>query len=113
MVEAVGNLASISFALQIIVADPGGGIHGVLHVAGFDGREHLVVDARPYSRIEIGLQFKADTHLVRLALAHARHGVVCLTESPQQILYMVPYLVGYDIGIGEIASGLLCLIPCP
>lgn len=104
MVKRVGHLAAVGLALQIVVADFAGHVHGVGNVAVFNRAEHLVVLISPDSGIEIGLELEAHADFVGFFLGQARHLFVSLGKRAEQILHVVPHLVGYHIGIGEVAS---------
>ena len=55
MIETVGHLTPVSLALEVVVADLGSGIYGILHITFLERIKHLIVEGGPYSGVEIGL----------------------------------------------------------
>jgi hypothetical protein len=57
----------------------------------------------------VGLQFQADRQRIRLGLAETALCTPDLVADTQQVLYMVPDLVGDDIGLGKVTGGTVLL----
>ena len=100
--EGILNDISLGFLLEIVIADLRGACQGLHEVAVLQGTVHPVVVVCPYSGIEVRLQLDAHTDPVGIHLGCPGHLLMGLAEGSEQVLDVVSYLVGDDIGIGEI-----------
>ena len=103
MGERIGDRITLRTFLQVVVADFARRVKRLLDVARLEGIEHSVVVVSPHTGEEIRLKLNADTDIVGLRLVRAVHGGMSLVECPEEVLDVVADLVGYDVGIGEIA----------
>ena len=105
MGKAVRHHLTAGLLLQAIIANGGGGAQGLLEVAGIEPVALPVRHTPPYPGKAICLQFLPHRQRIDLGLAFATARLLHLLADAQQGLYVVAYLMGDDIGLGEIARG--------
>ena len=104
MGERFRRSTSLSLFLQPVVADGLGQLKTFLQVAVLHRTKHLVVVVCPYAGIVVGQQLQADADLIATHLVGLTHGLMGLVERSQEVLHVVAYLVGNDVGVGKIAT---------
>ena len=104
MVETVRHDEALRLALQRVVANLICRVQRLFKIALLK-YAFLRRRARPDAGEAVGLQFDADRHGVRLALAHALAHLVELRQNSGDVLHMVADLVRQHIGLRKVALG--------
>ena len=89
--------------LQAIVSDGRGGVQAFLDITRLQ-RHPAGSLVAPYAGVAIGLQLHPHRQLVDVVRTLLLAGADLFLD-PGQVLHMMPYLVGDDIGLGEISGG--------
>ena len=100
--EGVRGHVSPGLPLHPVIADSAGRIEGFLDVALLEDVAGLVGVVSPDTGKTVRLQLHHDRKLVGLCLARPAAERMDLLGNPQEVLDMMPHLVGDDIGLGEI-----------
>ena len=69
MSEGIRDNIPLSFALETVIADGGGGGDRLLDVAGFEDSGGAISMVGPNTRKKIGLEFEAHRKLIIIRLA--------------------------------------------
>ena len=85
-----------------VVADRGRGVEALLDVAGLD-EAALLGGVAPDAGVAVGLELEPDGQLVGLLGAGALLRLAHLVAGAEQVLHVVPELVGEDVDAGEVA----------
>src|SRR5574343_1132685 len=101
--ERLGHHGAAAGALQRVVADLRGRVHGFLHVALLQDRAGILGVVGPHTGETVGLQFQTHGQAVVFGLADAAAHLVHLGADAQQVLHVVAQLVGDHVGLGEVA----------
>src|SRR5262245_26319156 len=104
MGEGVGYDIALALPLQPVITDGRGGLQSGLDVAGLDEVPSLLRVMRPYAGEAIGLQLDADLDAVGVGPVHALLHPLDLWKNPEQVLHMMPHLVGDHVGLRELAG---------
>ena len=105
MGEAVRHHRAAAGALQRIVANPGGCVHGFLHIALLQDLARALGMVGPDAGKAIGLQFEFHAQCVVFNLADASAHLVHLAADAKQVLHMVADFMGDHISLGKVAGG--------
>src|SRR5690606_2502265 len=103
--ERLGHDDALGALHDVVVADGGGGLHGLLDVAGLEPALRLLGVVGPDAGEAVGLELEADRQLVVVALAQLAPRLVHLLHRAEQVLDMVADLVRDHVGLGEVAAG--------
>src|SRR4030095_541800 len=103
--EAFGYDSAAARALERVVADLGGRVHGLFDVALLQYLAGILGVMGPDTGEAVGLQFHFDAHGVVLALAGLAAQALHLAGDAQLVLHVVAHLVGNDVGVGNVAGG--------
>ena len=105
MGEAFGCGVAAGFFLEIVVADFLSSIDSFFDIAFLERGEEAVLVVAPYASVVVGLEFDADGGLVFSGFVLAGHLGVRLVERAEEVLHVVAYFVGDNVGACEVAAG--------
>src|SRR6266536_992906 len=102
--ERVGHDIALRLPLQAVVADRRRGLERRFDVALLDEFPALLRTIGPNPGETVGLQLDLDLQVVGLDLAEGVLPLLHLRQDAEQILHVVPDLVGDHVGLGELAG---------
>ena len=103
--EGIGDDAALTFALDRVVADRGGGAQRFFEIARFEPRMALLGAVGPHAGVAVGLQFLPDEQAVGaldVAAAHP-HGIHLFGHAGHG-LHVVADFVRDHVGLREVAG---------
>src|ERR1043166_3663498 len=107
--EAVRDHGAARLTLQPVVADRRGGFQRRLDVSRIEERFLLLLPVRPHAGQAIGLQLDLHLQAVGVALRQPVLHLLHLGQDAEQVLDVVPVLMGDHVGLGELTG--LALAP--
>lgn len=102
MGEGFGADGSAAHALEVVVADGGGGFEGAIDVGVLD-HVTLFGGVGPDAGVAVGLEFEVDGEVVALA-GLLLFELTDLAFGAEELLDVVAEFVGDDVGLGELAG---------
>src|SRR6266581_1502133 len=102
--ERVGHDVAASLLLQPVVADCRRGFQRLVDVARLDQLPALLRAIGPNAGEAIGLQLDAHLQLIGLDLAERMLALLRLRQDAEQVLHVMPDLVGNHVGLRELAG---------
>src|SRR5690606_34141542 len=105
--EALRHHIALRLLLQRVVADRAGGIERLFDVARFEHLTLRVGMMRPDTGETVGLQFDLHRDGVGLRLRQGLLALVGIAEDADRVLHVMADLVCDDIGLREIAGGVV------